>query len=156
MDSLKEQMFEINQIFHENDSIYHDIALSCGIPDKLYWILYILYYSDAPISQSELCSEWFYSKQTVNSTVSAMVRKGWAILETVPGTRNRKNIVLTESGREFCTRVIGETQEIERAAFSRIADEDRRLFLSLFRTYNQYMREEFGRRQANRLSGEKK
>ena len=38
------------------------------------------------------------------------------------------------------------TQEIEQTAFSRITAEERDLFISLFRTSNQYMREEYEKR----------
>lgn len=96
--------------------------------------------------QTELCSNWYYSKQTVNSSISAMTKKGWIMLETVPKTRNRKNIVLTEAGRIFCAKVIGETYEVEKAAFSRITEEERELFLLLFRKTNKYMREEYEKR----------
>lgn len=143
MDTLKKQMMEINQLCNENDGIYHDIAQSYGLSDSVYWILYILYNSDIPVSQTDLCSNWYYSKQTVNSSISTMVQKGWIALEVVPGTRNRKNIVLTESGRAFCSKAVGETQEIEERAFSRITDKERDLFITLFRTTNQYMREEY-------------
>ena len=107
MDTLKKQIMEINQLCNESDGLYHDIAQSYGLSDSIYWILYILYYNDCPVSQTELCSNWYYSKQTVNSSISAMTKKGWIMLETVPKTRNRKNIVLTEAGRIFCAKVIG-------------------------------------------------
>lgn len=149
MDTLKEQMIEINQLCNESDGIYHDIAQSYGLSDSVYWILYILYNIDIPVSQTELCSDWFYSKQTVNSSIAAMVKKEWISLEAIPGTRNRKNIVLTRSGRDFCSKVIGETQEIEERAFTRLTEEERSLFISLFRTSNQYMREEYEKRRSS-------
>ena len=143
MTTLKKQMMEINQLCNESDGIYHDIAQSYGLSDSVYWILYILYNSDAAVSQTYLCSNWYYSKQTVNSSVASMIQKGWVALEVIPGTRNRKNIVLTETGQMFCSKVIGETQEIEERAFSRITERERELFISLFKTSNQYMREEY-------------
>ena len=146
MDTLKKQIMEINKLCNESDGLYHDIAQSYGLSDSIYWILYILYYNDCPVSQTELCSNWYYSKQTVNSSISAMTKKGWIMLETVPKTRNRKNIVLTEAGRIFCAKVIGETYEVEKAAFSRITEEERELFLLLFRKTNKYMREEYEKR----------
>ena len=93
-------MIEINQLCNESDGIYHGIAQNYGLSDSVYWILYILYNSDEPVSQSDLCSNWYYSKQTVNSSISAMAQKGWVLLEVIPGTRNKKNIILTEAGRE--------------------------------------------------------
>lgn len=148
MNTLKEQMMEMNQLCNESDGIYHDIAQSYGLSDSVYWILYVLYNSNSTISQTDLCSNWYYSKQTVNSSIASMVQKGWVALEVVPGARNRKNIVLTETGQAFCSKVIGETQEIEERAFSRITEEERNLFIALFRTSNQYLREEYKKKRS--------
>lgn len=51
--------------------------------------------------------------------------------------------MLTENGKQFCEKAIGETQEIEQTAFSRIAGEERELFISVFRKLNQFMQEEY-------------
>ena len=117
MTTIRKQMLEISRLSEESDGIYHDIAQSYRLPDSVYWILYILYNYDEPVSQVDLCSQWAYSKQTINSSIASMIKKEWITLEALPGMKNRKRIVLTEAGRE--------------------------LFLSLFRQTNQYMREEY-------------
>ena len=43
-------------------------------------------------SQQDICNAWSLSKQTVNSIVSNMVKKGYVYLEMVPGSKNRKFI----------------------------------------------------------------
>lgn len=50
-------------------------------------------------SQQDICSMWSLPKQTVNTIITHMVQKGFASLEVVPGTRNRKTIHLTEAGK---------------------------------------------------------
>lgn len=121
MNTIKKQMIEINQLCNESDEIYHNIAQSYGLTDSIYWILYILYNYDEPVSQVDLCNSWFYSKQTVNTSIAALLKREWITLEVIPNTRNRKRIMLTENGKQFCEKAIGETQEIEQTAFSRIA-----------------------------------
>lgn len=143
MSILKEQLLEINRLYTENEQIYHDIAQHYGLSDSVHWILYMLYESEDGVSQTELCEAWHLSKQTVNSAISAMIQKGLVSLESVPGTKNRKNIVLTEKGHQLSSKVIGEMQEIERSALSRIPEEERELFIAVFRKNNQYMREEY-------------
>ncbi|MGI6201743.1 MAG: MarR family winged helix-turn-helix transcriptional regulator [Christensenellales bacterium] len=148
MTTLKNQLLEISQLCNEIDGIYHDIAQSYGLADSVYWILYILYNDDEPVSQVDLCNNWSYSKQTVNTSISSMIKKGWIALEGIPGTKNRKNIVLTDTGRLFCETVIGQTRQIEQTAFSKITETERKLFISLFRKTNQFMREEYEKRRA--------
>ncbi|MCM1430739.1 MAG: MarR family transcriptional regulator [Blautia sp.] len=143
MDTIKKQMIEINQLCNESDEIYHNIAQGYGLTDSIYWILYILYNYDEPVTQVDLCNSWSYSKQTVNTSIAALLKKEWITLEVIPNTRNRKRIVLTEIGKQFCEKVIGETQEIEQTAFSRISEEERELFISVFRKLNRFMQEEY-------------
>ncbi|MCM1184493.1 MAG: MarR family transcriptional regulator [Roseburia sp.] len=143
MNTIKKQMIEINRLCNESDEIYHNIAQRYHLTDSIYWILYILYNYDESVSQVDLCNNWFYSKQTVNTSVAAMAKKEWITLEVIPNTRNRKRIVLTEIGKQFCEKVIGETQEIEQTAFSAISEEERALFISVFRKLNRFMQEEY-------------
>lgn len=143
MNNIRKQMLEISQLSEESDKIYHDIAQSYGLTDSIYWILYILYNYDEPISQVDLCELWAYSKQTINTSVTSMIKKEWITLEALTGMKNRKRIVLTKAGQQFCEQVIGETREIEEASLSRISEEERELFLSLFRKINRLMREEY-------------
>ncbi|MCM1082243.1 MAG: MarR family transcriptional regulator [Clostridium sp.] len=146
MNTIKKQMIEMNQLCNESDEIYHNIARSYGLTDSIYWILYILYNYDEPVSQVDLCDKWSYSKQTVNTSITAMLKKDWITLEVIPNTRNRKHIVLTEAGKQFCEKVIGETEEIEQTAFSEIPEDERELFISVFRKLNRFMREEYGKK----------
>ncbi|MCM1124353.1 MAG: MarR family transcriptional regulator [Eubacterium sp.] len=148
MNTIKKQMIEINRLCNESDEIYHNIAQRYGLTDSIYWILYILYNYDEPVSQVDLCNNWFYSKQTVNTSITAMVKKEWITLEMIPNTRNKKRIVLTETGKQFCESVIGETQEIEQTAFLGITEEERELFISIFRKLNRFMREEYDQKYA--------
>ena len=150
MDNLKNYMVEINQLSNEIDSVYHDIAQNYGISDSVYWILYIIYYSDTPISQIELCDCWSYSKQTVNSSITSMIKKGLITLEVIPGTRNKKRILLTSAGRELSASVIGETKKIEQAMFSKYSEKEMEKFITMFRNMTANMREEYENKQSHK------
>ncbi len=54
MTTIRKQMLEISRLSEESDGIYHDIAQSYQLPDSVYWILYILYNYDEPVSQVDL------------------------------------------------------------------------------------------------------
>ena len=64
------------------------------------WILYFLASSDEDISQQELIEMMMFPKQTINSSVKTLSEKGLLTLEMIPGTRNKKRILLTEGGRK--------------------------------------------------------
>ena len=76
-------------------------------------------------SQQDICNAWSLSKQTVNSIVSNMVKKGYVYLEMVPGSKNRKIICLTEEGRKFGEKVIYPLVFAEQKAFERIPLEEK-------------------------------
>ena len=63
MTTIRKQMLEISRLSEESDGIYHDIAQSYRLPDSVYWILYILYNYDEPVSQVDANSGRIPSKR---------------------------------------------------------------------------------------------
>ena len=100
-DAIKNQVNTINQKLKELDSLYHMAALKSEIPDGEISIWSVLLCSDEEYSQQDFADQLFLSKQTVNSIVTNMVKKGFVRLEHTPGTTNRKVIRLTEAGRAY-------------------------------------------------------
>lgn len=104
--TTKEQLEMINQQMKELAGIYRTAVSSLGISENEFWIWYALISMEEELSQQDICGMWAFSKQTVNTIISHMVKNNYVTLEVVPGTRNRKNIHLTEKGREFGESVI--------------------------------------------------
>ncbi len=134
-EKLRNQMQTLDRLYKESDRIYNDYAAHFGMNNTAFWVLYTLSHVDEPVTQNDLCKEWFLPAQTINSAVSGLVKDGLVRLEPIPGTKNRKSIVLTEAGRELCGRTISTVDEIERAAMLDFTEEERELYLSLFRRH---------------------
>lgn len=134
---------ETNQLYRGCEYVYHNIAQHYGLSDSVFWTLYILHNSNNLVSQKDLCTEWYYSKQTVNSAISILLKKQFVVLELIPGTKNRKNIVLTKEGKAFCAKVISIVNQIEQAAYSRFTEDELNSLHSLLQRSNQYMQEAF-------------
>ena len=134
-EKLRCQMQMLDRLYKESDRICNDYAAHYGMNNTAFWVLYTLSRADEPVTQNDLCKEWFLPAQTINSAVSGLVKKGLVRLEPIPGTKNRKSIVLTEAGRELCGRTISTVDEIERAAMLGFTEEERELYLSLFRRH---------------------
>ena len=134
-EKLRNQMQTLDRLYKESDRICNDYAAHFGMNNTAFWVLYTLSRADEPVTQNDLCEEWFFPAQTINSAVSGLVKKGLVRLEPIPGTKNRKSIVLTEAGRELCGRTISIVDEIERAAMLGFTEEERELYLSLFRRH---------------------
>ena len=134
-EKLRNQMQTLDRLYKESDRICNDYAAHFGMNNTAFWVLYTLSRADEPVTQNDLCEEWFFPAQTINSAVSGLVKKELVRLEPIPGTKNRKSIVLTEAGRELCGRTISTVDEIERAAMLGFTEEERELYLSLFRRH---------------------
>lgn len=135
MENLQTQLQTLSRLYKEADHLYTNLAARFGMNDTDFWILYAISHSEDKITQNDLCSEFFFPVQTVNSAIGKLVKKGLIELKVIPKTRNRKEIVLTDSGAEFVKDTINITDEIERKAFLRFSQEEREIYLSLFKRH---------------------
>lgn len=132
---IQEQLQLLNRLYKWSDRIYSGIASHFGMNDTAFWVLYAISHTDEPLTQNDLCNDWFYPVQTINSAVSNLLKKGLIELEIIPGTRNRKKLILTQAGREIAKEVIGKVDEIESNAFLMFSEEEREIYLSLFQRH---------------------
>lgn len=102
MDSyIRQKIDEINQKIKELNSLYHMAAGEAGIGSGEISIWSFLLNSGKEYSQQDFCEMLSLSKQTVNSIISVLTKKGYIYLEHVPGTRNKKVVRLTEEGVRY-------------------------------------------------------
>lgn len=138
--TVDEQLELFIQQIKEIDSIYHNAAVRFGLSDSAFWILLVISDGRNSYTQNELCSEWFYSKQTINSAISSLVKKGYVYLNSDAG--NRKVVKLTEEGSAFAERTVLKLLNADRKAFGRIEEEERRMYLEICEKYISFLHEE--------------
>lgn len=131
----KPQYEQIIQYFKQTDDVFHAYAVEKGLSDSSFWVLYSLCDSEVPYTQNDLCAELCYSKQTVHSSVSVLVKKGYVELEHVPGSRNSKHIILTEKGRTFADIHIQPLLNAEQRAFAKLSDDEINTYLYLVKKH---------------------
>ena len=140
--TVESQLTTLNQLYKKQDTIYHNLALRFGLSDAAFWVLYAVYESNQASSQYDLCNAWFYSKQTINSAVATLVKSKYVQLQKSTGSRNRKVIILTETGQTFCIKVIIPLMEAERKAFAQFSEKEREQYLSVFQGMVDLLQEE--------------
>lgn len=138
----KETLEILNQQFKELSAIYHQAASQHGISDNEFWVWYALLVLEGEQSQQSICEIWSLPKQTVNSVVSGMIKKGYVYLETLPGTRNKKVIRMTESGKEFGQSVVLKVFDAERRAIDKMTQQERQFCTDLLAKYISFLNEE--------------
>ena len=122
--------------------IYRSAVGRFGISENEFWIWYALIALDGGYSQQDICGILSLSKQTVNTIVTNMVRRGLAFLTVIPGTRNRKKICLTEAGKRYGEGVVRPLFNAEQRAMEKLPEEERSVCAAVFQKYICLMKEE--------------
>lgn len=141
-EEIKKQLETINQQMKEITAVYHYAAIKFGISDSEFWVLYALLVLEGEYSQQDICEMWSLPKQTVNSVIRNMVKKGYVFLETIPGTRNRKIIRLTEDGKMFGENTVMCVYKAEQRTILKMSEQERQTCIQLLGKYINFLNEE--------------
>ena len=141
-DRLQQQLQVLNRLYKESDHIYSSLASRLGMTDTTFWVLYAIAHSEETLTQNDLCSDFFFPVQTIHSAINNLRKDGLAELRVIPGTRNRKAILLTEKGKDFVANTINRADEVEKNAFLCFNEEEREQYLSLFKRHIEYLKSE--------------
>lgn len=104
-------LVDFDRMLNGLDHIYSEFSRACGLSDCAYWMLVDTGTAGGSIAVSRLTSEWFYSKQTINSAIKTLTARGFATLEFAEGSRKNKVVRLTEEGMRFAEQRAFETLE---------------------------------------------
>lgn len=141
-EQLQQQLQVLNRLYKESDHIYSKLASKLGMTDTAFWVLYAIVHSEEPMTQNDLCSDFFFPIQTIHSAINNLRKDELLELKVIPGTRNRKAILLTEKGKNFAAKTINKADEIEKNAFLCFSEEEREQYLSLFKRHIEYLKNE--------------
>lgn len=137
-----ELLERLNRQGKKLDNLYYSIAVFLGLSENAFWVLYILSDTAKQYSQQDICDEWSFSKQTVNSTIRGLIAKGFVYLERAPDSLKRKNVKLTDKGTEFVRKNFQVIRKVEEKALLRMTEQERESYLTLSMKYVAYLDEE--------------
>lgn len=137
--SRSEQIIRQNRRFFD---IYSDIASVLDLSESTFWIMYVVSRPNYNYVQQEICEEWSFSKQTINSAIKSLVDKGYIYLEqdNLPDSR-KKSIKLTCLGEKFAAKNIALLHRMEQCALSKMTLSEQEAYLSLSQKYISDLRE---------------
>ncbi len=135
-------LVDFDRMLNGLDRIYSEFARTCGLSDCAYWMLVDTSTAGGSIAVSRLTSEWFYSKQTINSAIKALTARGFATLEFAEGSRKNKVVSPTEEGRRFAKRYAMPAQGAEQRAFDALEPCEQREIMRLIGKFSQVLGEE--------------
>ena len=135
-------LVDFNRMLNGLDRIYSEFARTCGLSDCAYWMLVDTSTAGGSIAVSRLTSEWFYSKQTINSAINTLTARGFATLEFAEGSRKNKGVSLTEEGRRFAERYALPALKAEQRTFGALEPCEQREIMRLIGKFSQVLGEE--------------
>ena len=132
-DKAEEYLTEISLQEKQFDALYRSAATVFNMSDCSMWVLYYLSSSSEPLTQQDLIEKMMFSKQTINSAVISLSKKGLVELTMIPGTRNKKNILLTKAGEDLTNATVGKMRSAEERAVISLGNKKIEQYISLHR-----------------------
>lgn len=129
---IAEQRILYTHLYNQYEGIYQKIMMNSGMSEIPFRILYALCESEKKWSQIDICREWNYAKQSVNTAISKLVKQGYVALKpdkSMPG--NYKVITLTEKGMLFCTHWVRPVIEADNQAFAALSEQEREVCIAV-------------------------
>ena len=117
-------LVDFDRLLNGLDHIYSEFSRACGLSDCAYWMLVDTSTAGGSIAVSRLTSEWFYSKQTINSAIK------------------NKVVRLTEEGVRFAKRYALPAQKAEQQAFEALEPWEQREIMRLVGKFSHVLNEE--------------
>ncbi|MGN0075816.1 MAG: MarR family winged helix-turn-helix transcriptional regulator [Parafannyhessea sp.] len=135
---------DIDILFRESDRLYYEVSRGCGLSLAAYWTL-VSVVTQGSATQAQIADDMAMSRQTVNSAVKSLEKRGYVRLDPTDDGRHAKMVTLTDCGRAFCDDNVNPAVEAEERAFASLPEEDRAEFVRLIHGYVDAIDLEMGR-----------
>ena len=139
MENMHAQLRRFNLLISEMNAAYHEAALRLGLSDSAMMILYTVCREGDSCPLSEITRLSGLSKQTIHSALRGLEAQGMASTRTLDG--RRKQVCLTEQGRELARRTVWRLIGVENAIFESWSAQEQEQYLSLTKRYLEAFRE---------------
>lgn len=144
-EEVNEKWMLISKLNKEFDELYHKISVHYNLSDSSFWILYTLYENKQGYTQKEICSDWYFSKQTINSSIKDLENKKYIELKYENNNKKNKKICLTELGLEIAKNTVKKVIEAENRAFSKINKKELDKVINFFQVQLDSLKEEMNK-----------
>ena len=144
-----ETLVSFREATMELDNVYSMFSKECGLSEAEYWSLVLIY--EGAATQSEISSQLFMSRQTLNSASKQLRKKGMISLEYYEENQRSKRAYLTEAGKEFIRNNVVRMHQIEEKAWKQLNAEEQNTLTSLTRKFSSLIKQELEYSKLNSL-----
>ncbi len=140
---IKEALSKMGKQDRLNMALYRRVYSHFELTSCELWIFYYLLLSDRSMTQKDMCQQMFFPKQTINSAVTNLSKKGMLTLEESPDNRKNKIISLTENGKKTAAETAQKLLQAEIKATEKLGPEKTALYNQLRAEYYDLLKSEF-------------
>ena len=116
-------------------ALYDAYAKENGMLMNTLLVTNVLYYAKAPMTQRDICSRTFLSKQTVNLIIGKLLKEAYVTVQDSSESRREKLVEMTDSGRAYCEKVVRHITWAEDTAMSVLSSEEQQTLVTLSRKF---------------------
>ncbi len=139
----KDYLLEINAQEKRFGALYRQAAVRFGLSECAMWVLYFLISTNKPLTQQELTEQMMFPKQTINSAVSNLAKKGYLELQIIPEMRSRKQIFLSSEGKKLAEQTVKKMCIAEERAVKAMGAKRMELYIALHDVFLNHLYSEF-------------
>lgn len=125
---------EINSIIERTDYLYEKWAKQHGINSYVMQVMYIIYATGIN-KQKDIVGKYGMPKQTVNTVITDLQKKGYIRLTPDENDKRSKIIILTDEGRRYAENIVNPLLNCEKEVLAQMGEERVEMLIS---TMNQY------------------
>lgn len=125
---------EINSAVERTDYLYEKWAKQHGINSYVMQVMYMIYASEIN-KQKDIVENYGMPKQTVNTVITDLQRKGYIRLTPDENDKRSKIIILTDEGRRYAENIVNPLLNCEKEVLAKMGKERVEMLIS---TMNQY------------------
>lgn len=132
----------------ETENLYNLIQKASNLSDAEYWCLMAVRKGECEY-QYEISEKFYMSKQTVNSALKKLVKKG-IIRMVIPEDNQRiRQIAFTDTGETFARKYLDVAQKIENRVWAALTPGEQTILIETLKRMNQMLKK--GNSSRNRL-----
>lgn len=117
---LNKQLDKFYNLWRESIIVYEDWAKQQGLSDNIVMVMDSIFNTPKNCTPSCICHKWFIPKQTVNSILRDLEKKGYITLLPHPNDKRNKIIQMTKNGEVFIGDIVSKLRKLEFYVFTQM------------------------------------
>lgn len=120
--TIENEIGKLSSAVNRITGLYQNWAVENGVLYGVVQVLYVLYFYDAA-TQKQISETCEIPKQTVNNVIRQFKKDNYITLISDSADKRQKNIVLTQSGREYAKNTLAPFFQLNGKVFDKVGSE---------------------------------